>query len=147
MLFHGLSAEGWRCWHADTRRSLFYTYIFLNPLWVNVSQLDNLENFYQLDSSIDYLRKPINRGVATTISDGIFSSEGALYVIFFSGFSLGARPSWLCAPAAVPTFWNLKKNIARIANAVQCHIWWPDNKVCHEFRCSIVVKTFPRKLS
>ena len=31
-------------------------------------------------------------------------------------------------------------NIARIANAVQCHNWLSDNKDCHEFRFSIVSK-------
>ena len=44
----------------------------LNPLWVHVSQLDILENFYQFNSLIDYLRKPINRGGAASISDGVF---------------------------------------------------------------------------
>ena len=29
-------------------------------------------------------------------------------------------------------------NIARIANAVQCHSWLSDNKDCHDFRFSIV---------
>ena len=38
--------------------------------------------------------------------------------------------------------WNscgtLEKNIARIANAVQCHSWLSRNKKCHEFTFSIV---------
>ena len=32
----------------------------------------------------------------------------------------------------------MQKNIARIANAVQCHSWLSGNKDCHEFRFSIV---------
>ena len=40
-------------------------------------------------------------------------------------------------------FWTnirgaIKKNIARIANAVQCHSWLSGDKDCHEFRFSIV---------
>ena len=31
-----------------------------------------------------------------------------------------------------------RRNIARIANAVQCHSWLSGNKDCHEFRFSIV---------
>ena len=33
---------------------------------------------------------------------------------------------------------NIKQNIARIANAVQCHSLLSGNKDCHEFRFSIV---------
>ena len=32
----------------------------------------------------------------------------------------------------------IKKNIARIKNAVHCHSWLSGNKDCHEFRFSIV---------
>ena len=36
------------------------------------------------------------------------------------------------------TWYYVIRNIARIANAVQCHSWLSGNKGCHEFRFSIV---------
>ena len=38
----------------------------------------------------------------------------------------------------LPAGANHIKNIAKIANAVQCHSWLSGNKNCHEFRFSIV---------
>ena len=53
----------------------------------------------------------------------------------------------MCIAIAVPSYYaqasllqtaELKVNIARIANAVQCHNQLSDNKDCHDFRFSIV---------
>ena len=45
---------------------------------------------------------------------------------------------WLKQTIISDFYYNITINIARIANAVQCHSWLSGNKDCNEFRFSIV---------
>ena len=122
---------------ARSRRGGTYLYLYLSMWWFKFVFVNMMICIciWQHDSL--YLYLSTWQGSLQGVGEGVLATRLALSL---SGqLEKNKRDKaviWFCKIFGKLYF--RKTNIARIANAVQCHSWLSGNKYCHEFRFSIV---------